>query len=1020
MLGQPVHYANMESGQRWVLLDIEGKPKYTWDSRGYRFRAVFDQLQRTVETFQQLNTDTEMLVERAVFGETLASPENSNSRMALVHFDDQAGVSATDLYDFKGNPVTGKRILAQDYKSTIDWLESVPLDNEEFKTTTSYDALNRAISIILPDGTIMRPKYNISGQIKQVEAMLAGEPGTTVFVSNIDYNARGQRTSITYRNGVSTTYEYDRLTNRLVHTITKRDPGAFPGDCPKPPLSGWPGCQIQNIFFTDDPMGNGTNIRDDAQQSIFFRNQRVDPTSSFIYDAIYRLIEASGREHLGLTGGLPNSPTPPGPYNRAQMGIAHPNDGKAMGVYTERYSYDRCGNILSMKHIGSQPIAPGWTRRYTYRETSLLEPTAFNNRLSSTDVGSTIHQYGYGEEAGRHGNITSMPHLSRMLWDSKDQLRLTSKQMVNNGGTPESTFYVYDSGGSRIRKVTERQSNLGVTPTRKSQIVYLGGFEIYREYESDGSKVRRERRTIHVTDGADRVALVETSIDNGSNDASETLIRYQLSSRLSSVKVELDGDARILSYEEYSPFGSTTYQGVSNETTSKKRYRYGGKERDEDTGFYYYGARYYLPWIGRWASCDPAGHSGGLNLFTYVNNNPIGISDPTGAQEARRFLPLDLTGNETEEDIHRMVREQGWDYNGTAIQLGPRRWRADIYPVGDPTGDGSSASAEGGTEESPSVSENTPDTEPAEEVPNSTPAEEASSAPPSPSSSGSSPQPTQERSWWSRGLGTAAAGALALGIGILLVSNPAGWFALASGALSIAAGGFGLGHGLAHLAVSGKTTAAMDEKMNEEASTVTSFIGSVGGLVGGSVGYLVTGTREGLDTGAFIGNLVEGAAVLGKGLVQMGRRELAYGRNGPNVSRHAGNLNKMATAHWKAASPRILRLYGHTRQTAFLRMRTNPIFTTGRERLVLSHVFSRASTKPWMHIFNRPWNVKLMWETEHVLVDPAAGQFIKQQFRPTPYTGWKRIYHLTPQWMHDAAFGSSRLAQGTANALTDD
>ncbi|KAG8822993.1 hypothetical protein FRC19_004835 [Serendipita sp. 401] len=61
-----------------------------------------------------------------------------------------------------------------------------------------------------------------------------------------------------------------------------------------------------------------------------------------------------------------------------------------------------------------------------------------------------------------------------------------------------------------------------------------------------------------------------------------------------------------------------------------------------------------------------------------------------------------------------------------------------------------------------------------------------------------------------------------------------------------------------------------------------------------------------------------------------------------------------------------------------------------------------------------------MWETEHVLVDPAAGQFIKQQFRPTPYTGWKRIYHLTPQWMHDAAFGSSRLAQGTANALTDD
>jgi RHS repeat-associated protein len=63
---------------------------------------------------------------------------------------------------------------------------------------------------------------------------------------------------------------------------------------------------------------------------------------------------------------------------------------------------------------------------------------------------------------------------------------------------------------------------------------------------------------------------------------------------------------------------------------SLKRYRYTGKERDEETGLYYHGARYYAPWLGRWTSADPAGMVDGSGLYNYARCDPISLSDPSG------------------------------------------------------------------------------------------------------------------------------------------------------------------------------------------------------------------------------------------------------------------------------------------------------------------------------------------------------------------------------------------------------
>ena len=133
---------------------------------------------------------------------------------------------------------------------------------------------------------------------------------------------------------------------------------------------------MQNLHYTYDPAGNITHIRDDAQQTIYFSNQRVEPSNDYTYDALYRLIEATGREHLGQARradpAFARRRRPRGCQRRFRRPL-HPDDGNAMGTYIERYVYDAVGNFLQMQHRGSDPAHPGWTRAYAYDEASLIE-----------------------------------------------------------------------------------------------------------------------------------------------------------------------------------------------------------------------------------------------------------------------------------------------------------------------------------------------------------------------------------------------------------------------------------------------------------------------------------------------------------------------------------------------------------------------------------------------------------------------------------------------------------------------
>ena len=601
LLGNRIHQASMEAGERWMLNDVAGRPLYAWDSRDHQLRTAYDPLRRPTDSFLREGVGAELLVGRTVYGETRPDPEAGNLRGKVVQLFDHAGVVTSDDYDFKGNLLASRRQLAQEYKTALDWSTAVPpsLEADIYTSRTRYDALSRPTELITPDNSIIRPGYNEDNLLERMDANLRGAAVATPFVTDIDYDAKGQRTLIDHGNGVRTTYEYDPLTFRLAHLKTLR--GAE---------------RLQDLFYTYDPAGNITSIHDDAQQTIYFNGQVVEPHCDYVYDALYRLINAQGREHIGQLG------RPEAAWNdEFRVNLQHPHDGQAMRNYIEQYEYDAVGNFEKLIH---RAATGNWTRAYTYTEPSLIEPGNKNNRLSSTIVHPNGNQpivEPYTHDA--HGNMTPMPHLSKMEWDFKDQLQATSKQVVNNGGTPETTYYVYDAGGQRVRKVTEL-----ATGQLKDERIYLGGFEIYRRHGVNPLV----RETLHIMDDQQRIALVETrTLDTAGNDpAPPQFIRYQFGNHLGSASLELDGQAQIISYEEYTPYGSTSYQAVRSQTETPKRYRYTGKERDEESGLYYLGARYYAPWLARWTASDPAGLADTTDLYVYARNDPVMNTDPTG------------------------------------------------------------------------------------------------------------------------------------------------------------------------------------------------------------------------------------------------------------------------------------------------------------------------------------------------------------------------------------------------------
>ena len=608
---------SMDGGDRWMINDATGQPFYAWDKNeneagvleGRIYHTLYDALRRPTE--QQLHINNTLhVIERLVYGENQDS--DNNLRGQLFQHYDSSGLVTNQEFDFKGNLLKVEQQLAVfSTNSILHWVENPPQNmlEETYMQNITYDALNRMTRQenwhrTGREPAVYLPTYNERGTLVSEKLIVQGV--TTEAIKNIEHDAKGQRRLIKYGNGTTTRYIYDKESFRLLQLRTTKTISS--DTLPIAPSNLKDENVLQNLYYTYDPVGNISEMHDDAFKNVFFKNQQVEPRSVYEYDSLYRLIRASGRENFHAS----NTPKA-GKLSEVQK-LTFPITNQALRNYTQSYIYDSVGNLKKMIHTAN---VGSWTRHYKTAEDS--------NRLLKTWIGNnTTNAINYHYDT--HGSMLNLANIAeqyQLQWDSNDMIH-----HINQGGGGD-VFYNYGNDKERSRKRIVRSNDT------VEERIYLGGMEVFRKFNATGDIVE-DIETYHLFDGEQRILMAEHVFKKGNTDLPEdtTLFKYQYSNHLGSVGLELDEVGVIISYEEYHPYGTTAYsarnQGIK---ATRKRYKYTGMERDEESGLSYHSARYYLPWLGRWLSGDPIGIEGGVNLFVYVSCNPVGRVDPDGTQD---------------------------------------------------------------------------------------------------------------------------------------------------------------------------------------------------------------------------------------------------------------------------------------------------------------------------------------------------------------------------------------------------
>lgn len=423
LAGRALRIRSPDAGVKTTLPDAVEAPIRAWDGEGRKVTTFYDALRRPTEVHVSEDGIT-FLAERTVYGDESGSPAEGYLKGRAYRMYDGAG-RLTSSYDFKGNVASAVRDVASSYKGAIDWAaDADPLQGAEAYTTeTQYDALNRTSLLLDPGANRHVFTYNARSLLYAVRlerALNGGQLEEKRFIDRITYDAKGQRQIVSYANGVRTEFTYDPDTHRLKRILTTRPAAADP---------------LQDLRYTYDPVGNVTQIEDAAFPTVFNHNQRIDPISGYTYDAAYRLVEATGREHESLGTAEYGSTLlgrHPGFIKLSRQPI---QNGQALRNFTERFVYDPSGNLTEIRHISGG--AGGWTRVQAYEDGS--------NRLA-TSKGGSESEFDFTHD--KNGNIRRMPHLHELSWDYAGNLREAGLSTQTDGQTYDRAFWCYDSGGS--------------------------------------------------------------------------------------------------------------------------------------------------------------------------------------------------------------------------------------------------------------------------------------------------------------------------------------------------------------------------------------------------------------------------------------------------------------------------------------------------------------------------------------------------------------------------------------------
>ncbi|WP_418636112.1 RHS repeat-associated core domain-containing protein, partial [Segatella sp.] len=550
-----------------------------------------------------------------------------------------------------------------------------------YVTQWTYDSHNRLLEMIYPDEEKITYSYNLGGQLEKVHGYKSYGYD---YVSKIGYDKFEQRTYLKYCNGAETFYTYDPQRRRL-QNLTVNSGGntimdnAYTYDAvsnvlsvvngASVPQSGKAGGQMAHTYTYDAlyrlvsatgtytgadnktasytlAMGYDNMHRITSKRQILTQNNvQFDGSLNAGYDLTYTYGTDAGKKFQLANVKDVNYRTEETPSESKNVNNNH------------AYEYDANGNLVYVN-----------TSR-TKKDSMADEKTAERklkwdeeNRLLASDDNGFVTNYWYdadGERTVKTSGESDQVYVNSEFAGgrtntAKFSLYVSPYLVANQGGRYTKHIYIgsqrvvskigdFDSYGSDPRRIQYAGSETdGLSVDYKQK--YVQQLQVIKDnyatfavpYNGEDNNDYIDGKGFCCNDGsleaAQTRALARAAKNNfQEGDTYEKMQFYYHPDHLGSSSYITNLEGEVVQHIEYVPFGEVFVEERNNIWNTP--YLFNAKEFDEETGLYYYGARYYDPRISLWISTDPKQESYfAFSSYVYCGNNPLIYIDPNGKE----------------------------------------------------------------------------------------------------------------------------------------------------------------------------------------------------------------------------------------------------------------------------------------------------------------------------------------------------------------------------------------------------
>jgi RHS repeat-associated protein len=554
-------------------------------------------------------------------GSTSSATYNAAGQM--VRMADPLGRASSYEYDTLGRLTRRTNAAGESSTYTYDALDRITsvTDPAGKKITLQYDAAGRILSVSDQKGATTAMAYDGFGR-------LARETAPDGRVTTYAYRLDNLLAGITYADGTVVSYLYDankRLTRETAGSEAINFAYDARGDLTQ--ASGAGG----TVSYTYDAAGRVLTETSGGRTITSTRNAEGErtqfslqsgTTTQYARDArglITQITAGPGtfslaRDALGRRTrlGLPNGSVAAYAYDAAGQLQKLTHDGTFDATY--QYTYDAAGRILNI--AGAEA---GWTYAYDTL-----------GRLVSADRPGESHAYAYDEVGNVLGGGAEYDTANRLVQDAAKAYTYDGRgnlTLERDKASGARTAYTWNARN----QLTRVDFYAAATGAASRTITYTYDALGRRASKTDRGVVQR-----FVYDGYDLVATLgptnatqaTTTFGPGIDDPLATVAaagtRFYSTDHLGSV-VALSDASSVTTRFSYGPYGTTTVTGE----VPFMSFAYTGREQDAED-LYYYRTRYYSPSKMRFLSEDTIGLAGGINLYRYVDGNPVNNTDPTG------------------------------------------------------------------------------------------------------------------------------------------------------------------------------------------------------------------------------------------------------------------------------------------------------------------------------------------------------------------------------------------------------